>query len=106
MTTHVSLGAIRFLILKRDEGILIAHFGAFGDANLCFHDIDASDLLGHGVLDLNARVDFDEVILAGVDVVQVFDGASVRITSPLGPINAIPAAAQASAKSGFSERKP
>lgn len=35
---------------------------ARGDLNLCSHDIDACDLLGDGVLDLDTRVDFDEVV--------------------------------------------
>jgi hypothetical protein len=44
------------------------------------HEVDAGDVLGHRVLDLNARIHFDEVELAGRDVFEEFDGAGVLIT--------------------------
>jgi hypothetical protein len=46
---------------------------AFGDVNLRLDDVDAGDLLGHRVLDLDARVDLDEVEGAGVGIHQELD---------------------------------
>ena len=41
---------------------------AAGDAHLRLRDVDAGDLLGDGVLDLDARVHLDEVVPAvGLD---------------------------------------
>ena len=45
------------------------------DADLRLDDVDAGHLLGDGVLDLDARIDLDEVELAGVGIHQEFDGA-------------------------------
>ncbi|MPL71091.1 hypothetical protein SDC9_16859 [bioreactor metagenome] len=52
---------------------------ALGNADLRLHDVDAGDLLGHGMLDLHARVDLDEVETALVHVHQELDGAGVLI---------------------------
>ncbi len=52
---------------------------ALGDADLRLHDVDAGDLLGHGMLDLHPRVDLDEVEGARVDVLQELDGAGIHI---------------------------
>ena len=46
-------------------------------------EIDAGDLFRHAMLDLQARVDFEEVELARVRVVEIFDGAGVRIVDDL-----------------------
>ncbi len=48
-------------------------------ANLRLHQVDAGDHFGDSVLDLNARIHFDEVPLARVDVVEKLDGAGVAI---------------------------
>ena len=42
--------------------------GALGDADLRLDDVDAGHLLGDGVLDLDARIDLDEVERAGVGI--------------------------------------
>ena len=52
---------------------------ALRDENLRLHQVDAGDHFGDGVLDLDARVDFDEVPLLGIDVVEKFDGAGVAV---------------------------
>ncbi len=52
---------------------------AVGDEDLAAHEVDAGDHLGDGVLDLDARVDLDEVELAAVDVEQELDRAGVAI---------------------------
>ena len=50
---------------------------ALGDQDLRFDDVEAGDRFGDGVLDLDARIDLDEVELAGVGVEQELDGAGV-----------------------------
>src|SRR5690606_15688666 len=52
---------------------------ALGDADLRAHDVDAGHRLGDGVLDLNARIDLDEIELAGVGILQELDRAGVEI---------------------------
>ena len=47
--------------------------------DLRLHDIDPGDLLRHRVLDLDARIDFDEVDLAGVGIHQELDRAGADI---------------------------
>ena len=50
---------------------------AGGDADLLQDEIDVGDLLGHRMLDLDARVHLDEVELAVL--VQELDGADAEI---------------------------
>ena len=57
----------------------VADRRAFGDADLRPHDVDAGDGFGHRVLDLDARIDLDEIELAGVGVLQELDRAGVEI---------------------------
>ena len=45
------------LLLKQTE---LCKRGAAGDGDLCLDQIDAKDRLGHGVLDLQARISLDE----------------------------------------------
>ena len=52
---------------------------ALGDHDLRPDDVDAGDLLGHRMLDLDARVDLDEVEGAGVAVHQELDGAGALV---------------------------
>ena len=52
---------------------------AFEDVDLRLDDVDAGDLLGDGVLDLDARIDLDEVELAGVGIHQELDRAGADI---------------------------
>ncbi len=51
---------------------------ACGDADLALHQIDAGDHLGDRMLHLNARVDFDEVEVAGL-VHQELDRAGIGV---------------------------
>ena len=57
---------------------------ALGDQDLALDEVDAGDDLGDGVLDLDARVDLDEVELAGVGVDQELDGAGVVVADVRG----------------------
>ena len=50
-----------------------------GDQDLALDQVDVGDDLGDRVLDLDARVDLDEVERAGVDIDQEFDGAGVFV---------------------------
>ena len=57
-----------------------------GDAHLRQHEVDVGDLLGDGVLDLDARVHLDEHVLAGAlahRVEQELDGAGVHVADRL-----------------------
>ena len=47
----------------RDVALLEAQLLPGGDANLLANQVDAGDQLGHGMLDLDASVDLDEVEL-------------------------------------------
>ena len=60
----------------------------FGDQDLGADDVDAGDFLGHGMLDLDARVDLDEVEGAGVAVHQELDGAGALVVGGLGDLQA------------------
>jgi hypothetical protein len=55
-----------------------------GDEDLRAHEVDAGDHLGHGVLDLDARVHLDEEPLVPVHVVEELDGAGVVVADALG----------------------
>ena len=52
---------------------------ALGDPDLRLDDVEAGDDLGHRVLDLDARVDLDEVEGAGVGIHQELDRAGADI---------------------------
>ena len=57
--------------------LLEAISGRRGDADLLAHEVEAGDHLGHGMLDLEARVHLDEIELAVL--VEEFDGADAEI---------------------------
>ena len=50
-----------------------------GDAQLLGHQIDAEDLFGHRMLDLDARVHLDEEPAPAVEIVDELDGAGAFI---------------------------
>ena len=52
-----------------------AEVAALGDPDLRLDDVEAGDDLGDGVLDLDPRVDLDEVERAGVGIHQELDRA-------------------------------
>ena len=83
---HVHARLDRVSARLRDPRIVEAQLrdrGARGEADLRLHDVDAGDLLGHGVLDLEPRVRLDEdeglaaVPIAGVD--EELEGAEVGV---------------------------
>ena len=63
------------LVLLRNVQRRLVELTALRDEDLRFHQVDARDHFGDGVLDLNARIDFDEIKLAGIDVEEEFDRA-------------------------------
>ena len=65
--------------LRRDAGLRIADALAFDQADLRLDDVDAGDLLGHRVLDLDTRIDLDEVEFSGCGVLQELDRAGTDI---------------------------
>src|SRR5690606_9269267 len=54
------------------------------DLDLAANDVDAGDHFGDGVLDLDARVDFDEVPVVGVGVDQELDCTGVVVAGRFG----------------------
>ncbi len=60
---------------------------ARGDEDLRADEVDAGDLLGHGVLHLDARVHLDEEPLVAVVVVEELDGAGVVVADALGDLD-------------------
>ena len=63
------------VLLPRHETVRVADLRALGHAQLGLDDVDAGHLFGDRVLDLDARVDLDEIERAGVGVHQELDGA-------------------------------
>ena len=61
------------VVLRGDAGGLHEAL-ALGDEDLRAHDVDAGDLFGHGVFDLHAGIDLDEVESAGFHVHEELDG--------------------------------
>src|SRR5690606_2336367 len=68
------------IFLLREADLGIAERDAVGDENLRLHNIDSGDLLGHRVLDLDARVDLDEVEIPRIAVDEELDSPRVFIT--------------------------
>ena len=60
----------------------------FGDADLRLDEVDAGDFLGDGMLDLQARVDLDEVVPA-VLVEEELDRAGVGVAGVLAEANGV-----------------
>jgi hypothetical protein len=56
--------------------------GSGGDLDLCGDNVDAGDLFGNGVLDLDSRVDFDKVVAAHL-VDQELDRSGVGVADLL-----------------------
>ena len=65
------------VLLSRHSGAADAM--ALGDANLSLDQIHARHFLGDGVLDLDARIDLDEIEGAAVGIEQELDGAGVLV---------------------------
>ncbi len=62
---------------------------AVENMDLRLDDIDAGDDLGDRMLDLDARIDLDEVELAGIGIHQILDGACADIVGRPGDLQRI-----------------
>ena len=71
--------AVLDLLLRRDVERRLVQPVSVRDQDLAAHQVDAGHHLGHRVLDLDARVHFDEVELVAIDVEQELDGAGAAI---------------------------
>ncbi len=69
--------------LVAQANLRIAERPALRDLDLALDDVVAGDLFGDGMFDLDARIDLDEVELAGLGIDQELDGAGV--VEPDGP---------------------
>ena len=67
------------LVLNRHAAVGLTDRRATGNQYLRFHEVDARDVFGHRVFDLDTRIHLDEIELAGVDVFEELDGAGVLI---------------------------
>src|SRR5580658_3105477 len=66
-----------FLFWQRER--LVMKLVALRNENLRAHQVDSGDHLGDRVFHLNARIDFDEIPLLRIYVVEELDGAGVAI---------------------------
>ena len=69
----------RNLVLGRYAAGRAADREALGDGDLRLDQVDAGDFFGHGVLDLDARIDLDEVEAARIGIVEELDRAGVAV---------------------------
>ena len=70
---------------QRHVGLAEAQRLARGHPDLLFDQVEAGDALGHGVLDLQARVHLDEVVLVlAVDRHEELDGAEALVVDRAG----------------------
>ena len=65
--------------LRAQADLGIIQRRSLGDQKLALHDVDSGDFLGHRVLDLNTRIDLDEIELVRVAVDQKFDSTGIFV---------------------------
>jgi len=83
MAVEANVLLLRHARFRRTDGMAVE------DVDLRLDDVDAGHDLGDGVLDLDARIDLDEVELAGVGIHQIFDRAGADIVRRLGDLQRI-----------------
>ena len=71
------------VLLLRDVERRFVQLVSLRDQDLALDQVDAGDDFGHRVLDLDARVHFDEEEFVLVEVEQELDGAGVAIVDRL-----------------------
>ena len=80
--------AVRFDVrLAVDANFRIAQLDALRNQELRADDIEARDFFRDRVLDLDARVDLDEVVLVGVGVDEEFDGSGGDVADLLADLH-------------------
>ena len=67
------------VFLRRYARFRSTNDGALNQMNLRLDDVNSGDFFSDGMLDLNTRIDFDEVKRPGVNIHQEFDGSSTHI---------------------------
>ncbi len=77
------------LLLRRHAGRGRADRGAFQDVDLRLDDVDAGHLLGDGVLDLDARIDLDEIEGTGVRIHQELDRARAVVVGGVADLDGV-----------------
>src|ERR1051326_4305381 len=75
--------ALDGMALELNIALRVAERFAHGDHDLIAHQVNAGDLLGNGVLDLNALVHLQKIIIA-VIIHEELDGAGVSIVGLFG----------------------
>ena len=78
-------------VLRRHTALRRADRGAVQDMDLRLDDVDAGHLLGHRMLDLDARIDLDEVEFSRVGIHEEFDGAGADIVRLAGDLQRVAA---------------
>ena len=68
----------RYILLAGGAGGL-GKRRALGDSDLGLHDVDSGDLLRHRMLDLDARIDLDEVEIPRVHIHQKLDRSGIPV---------------------------
>ncbi len=86
------------LCLRLQTDLRIVQRDVLGHQDLAFDDVDAGDDFGHRVLDLDARIDLDEIEFARVGVDQKLDRAGTLVAHACG--RCARAALQISSRSG------
>ena len=76
------------ILLLFETDLRMAHGVTLRDEDLGAHEVDARDHFGDGVLDLNAGVHLDEVVVA-VAVHEEFHGAGVHVADGLGDLHGV-----------------
>ena len=74
------------ILLTGHTRVVVTNAGSLGNSNLGFDDINARNLFGDRVLDLNARVNLDEVELTRIHIDEKFSRARVGIARRPGKI--------------------
>src|SRR6185503_14776936 len=80
-----------YLFLRRHARLRLANALPLDHVDLRLDDVDAGHLLGDGVLDLDARIDLDEMEFSGRGVLQEFHGAGADVIGRVRDPERIPA---------------
>src|SRR5260370_1208344 len=65
--------------LLRQRHRWLVEFMALRDENLRTHEINAGNHFGHGVLDLDTRINLDEIPILRINIVEELDGSRIAI---------------------------
>ena len=76
-----SVTIARDLGLRGDADFVAKEAVTLSDEALAAHDVDPGDDLGHGVLNLDARVHFDEEPLVRVKIEEKLNRAGAIVTN-------------------------